>query len=205
MTSDLGHPCMKPRLQFEVLCPQETRLNLVQPECHSLVEVQTPPPRFPSIPLARFLPLQLPSPVGSPTQVQQQVLSYWIFSLAKQLLSQLKKEGRASASLEGGRHKVETAGEPGNAAPSTPRVAEEQKAGPQGQQVESSLSYNSPFRPEVGGKPEFREACVQPQSLWCNGTHHQPTTDRCSMNGFHRHGLEQNSQTHEDKYFCPFM
>lgn len=125
MTSDLGHPCMKPRLQFEVLCPQETRLNLVQPECHSLVEVQTPPPRFPSIPLARFLPLQLPSPVGSPTQVQQQVLSYWIFSLAKQLLSQLKKEGRASASLEGGRHKVETAGEPGNAAPSTPRVAEE--------------------------------------------------------------------------------
>lgn len=125
MTSDLGHPCMKPRLQFEVLCPQETRLNLTQPERHSLVEVQTPPPRFPSIPLACFLPLQLPSPVGSPTQVQQQVLSYWIFSLAKQLLSQLKKEGRASVSLEGGRHEVETAGEPGNAAPSTLRVAEE--------------------------------------------------------------------------------
>ena len=135
---------------------------MVQPECHSLVEVQTPPPRLPSIPLARFLPLQPPSPTGSPTRVQQRALSYWISSLSNQLLSQLKKEGRASAPLEGGRHKVETAGEPGNAAPSAPRVAEEEKAGPQGQQVESSLSYTSPFRPEVGGKPEFRDACVQP-------------------------------------------
>lgn len=146
-----------------------------QPECHSLVQVQTPPPRFPSIPLAHFLPLQPPSPIGSPIQVQQQVLSYWISSLANQLLSQLKKEGRASASLEGGRRKVETAGERGNAAPSTLRVAEEWRAGPQGEQVEGSVCHTIlPSDQRLGGNLNSEKLCaalviaVHP----CTGRHH---------------------------------
>lgn len=149
----------------------------MQPECHSLVEVQTPPPRFPSF--YSFGPLSSPTalPNWSPTRVQQRHCLTGSPPWQTSCSPSSRKKAGASASLEGGRHKVETA----ENLETLPLLLQEWQKSRRRTQVnkESSLSYTSPFRPEVGENLNSETLCAASATVVhpCDGTHYQPTTE----------------------------